>query len=168
MTPCVGSKIVKAKPMTKGKFLVEVKGEKSNLADTENQDGYLVEYPDGYQGWNEKEEFERCSRLLSDNEINFLLSGFEDLKYGAFTRKFDYYVTTKILGLAEAFAGTDPSGDAKETREDGYYVTYPNGHQSWTPKIKADEVYRKINQDEYELILEGHSSQEGVGSAKFD
>jgi hypothetical protein len=142
MKACVGTKIVKARPMS-------LNG-KSHGSEVEH--GYLVEYPDGYVGWNKKEEFERCSRELTEDEKDFVG---QTVLPGHAKSEWEFYITTKILELTEAVAGTDPSNDAKETKEDGYFVRYPNNHQSWSPKIKADQIYREINQQEYNLISDG-------------
>lgn len=151
MTPCVGSKIVKAKPMEKAEFKNTIKGEGDMMSAQENQDGYLVEYPDRYQGWNEKTEFERCSRKMTDDELSFVG---QTVIPGYSISDWEFYVTTKILGLQKDELITLDEKEGK-SKEDGYNVLYSNGHQSWTPKIKTDEVYRKINEQELTLIEKG-------------
>lgn len=37
-------------------------------SDRDGQEGYKIEYPDGYQSWCPEEEFERTSRKLSRTE----------------------------------------------------------------------------------------------------
>ena len=62
----VGTKIVRAKPMTDGDFNVVFK----NMAQKGKMDnpGYLVIYEDGYRSWSPKEVFERCYRRITDAE----------------------------------------------------------------------------------------------------
>lgn len=165
MKPCVGAKIVKAKPMDYYAFLeqvkdreVDVKGEET----PENAEGFLVEYPDGYQSWNVKHEFERCSRKLTEIEEGLIMEGND--KIGK-DDGFEFYVTTKILGLAKRVWGNAQTG---ETGEDGYSVLYPNGHESKTPAEKADEVYRVITQDEYSLIMDGLAEKSNPDQGESD
>lgn len=67
----VGTKIIKAKPMTSDDFKRE-KGQP--VGHDENQSGYRVEYEDGYVSWSPKSTFERCYRLLSQSEIHIVHS----------------------------------------------------------------------------------------------
>ena len=63
----VGSKIIKAKPMTSDQFQKEIKG----VEPDRNQEtvlGYLVEYPDSYLSWSPKEVFEEAYRKISLKE----------------------------------------------------------------------------------------------------
>ena len=62
----VGTKIVRAEPMTHGDFLMS----QNKLGGQETLgDGYRVQYEDGYISWSPKEVFERCYRELSVQEI---------------------------------------------------------------------------------------------------
>lgn len=67
----VGTKIIKAKPMTSDDFKIE-KGQ--SIGNDENQEGYRVQYDDGYVSWSPKSVFERCYRLLSQDEIRVVQS----------------------------------------------------------------------------------------------
>jgi hypothetical protein len=62
----VGTKIVKAEPMTFDEFK-KFKGQEIGLE--ENAQGYKVTYEDGYVSWSPKRVFEQCYRLLSNAEI---------------------------------------------------------------------------------------------------
>lgn len=65
MKKYIGTKMVNAEPMTKGEAFeknllktgVEVTAEEST------QDGYKVEYEDGYTSWSPKEVFEKAYKL---------------------------------------------------------------------------------------------------------
>ena len=61
----VGAKIIKAQPMTAHAFYTKVK---SQPYDSENQDGYMVEYPDNYKSWSPKAVFETAYREVSTPE----------------------------------------------------------------------------------------------------
>ena len=60
----VGVKLVEAEPMNKYEFLMNVKGEQC-LED--NEDGYMVVYPDGYKSWSPKKVFEKAYMTVGDN-----------------------------------------------------------------------------------------------------
>ena len=66
MLSYIGTKIVKAEPMSECTFLEEYKGE--DVTNRENQHGYLVEYEDGYKSWSPEETFERAYRVITDKE----------------------------------------------------------------------------------------------------
>lgn len=59
----IGSKIIKAKPMNHKDFM-----EKQGLQGSD-QEGYHVEYPDGYTSWSPKEVFEGAYREISTQEM---------------------------------------------------------------------------------------------------
>lgn len=65
MPAYIGTKIVKATPMTKEAFEIE-KG--NNDVGPIYHAGYKVIYPDGYESWSPKETFEAAYRLVSDDE----------------------------------------------------------------------------------------------------
>lgn len=65
----IGSKIIKARPMTKFQWLEsqgEVIGE--TVPNDENQAGYQVTYPDGYISWSPKGAFEIAYREITEAE----------------------------------------------------------------------------------------------------
>lgn len=67
----IGTKIVKAEPMTSDDFK-RFKGQTPGLE--ENAHGYKVVYDDGYTSWSPKAVFERCYRPLSNKEIHVVRS----------------------------------------------------------------------------------------------
>lgn len=67
----IGTKIIKAKPMVKAAF-DRMKGTACIVSNTE--EGYLVEYEDGYKSWSPKDTFERCYRELSVSEQALMVS----------------------------------------------------------------------------------------------
>ena len=61
----IGVKAIKAKPMTHNEYLEHIDSPYQYHCEDDNP-GYLVEYPDGYQSWSPKEAFDR-SHLELDN-----------------------------------------------------------------------------------------------------
>lgn len=71
MKSYIGVKIVKAKPGTmaeaqaiKSGCPAETQKRIFNQSEKENQEGYIVKYPDGYISWSPKEVFEKAYREL--------------------------------------------------------------------------------------------------------
>ena len=65
----IGSKLIRAFPMDEHAFLRDVKGQ--SVLDQENQHGYKVIYPDGYESWSPKEVFEVAYREVTNSEKKF-------------------------------------------------------------------------------------------------
>ena len=59
----IGVKIVEAKPMTRGDYN-EYRGWTIPKDEDPNDAGYLVVYPDGYESWCPKQQFEEANRLM--------------------------------------------------------------------------------------------------------
>ena len=57
----IGSKIIKARPMSHFAFLM-LKGKE--VSNHENAEGYLVEYQDNYQSWSPKNVFDNALSLI--------------------------------------------------------------------------------------------------------
>lgn len=64
MKQYIGTKIISAKPMTKGDFNKYKGYENPKSPDTK---GYMVVYPDGYESWSPAEVFEKAYLLLDVN-----------------------------------------------------------------------------------------------------
>jgi len=74
MQAFVGTKLIKAEPMSECKFLSEVKGQPLSPGQ-DDREGYLVVYPNpegDYKSWSPKEVFEQAYRPLSDREVEFV------------------------------------------------------------------------------------------------
>ena len=67
MKSYIGAKIIKAEEMDKLTFLEKIKGEEVNR-DNLSQEGYHVQYPDGYDSWSPKHVFEEAYREISEGE----------------------------------------------------------------------------------------------------
>lgn len=59
MQTFIGTKIVQAEPQNK---VVQTQGGAQNVL------GYKVVYSDGYVSWSPKSVFERCSRVITEEE----------------------------------------------------------------------------------------------------
>ena len=79
----VGSKIIKAEPMTEINFLWGFKRGVGAEKDTEDRPGYHVEYPDGYHSWSPKDTFETAYRLITDSELDLIMGRPETEQGGA-------------------------------------------------------------------------------------
>lgn len=54
------------------------------------------------------------------------------------------YIGTKIV-RASPSKGSDG--------RDGYFVTYPNGYESWSPKAVFEAAYRLISPEEKAIVI---------------
>ena len=70
MKSYIGCKIIKAIPMSSYEFNT-YRGIRKE--DSDNQDGYLVKYPDGYESWSPKHVFEEAYREVSDKEKQLII-----------------------------------------------------------------------------------------------
>lgn len=61
MKQYIGTKIIKAKAMTRGEYNT-VRGKVKPVGENPADDGYLVEYSDGYISWSPKKAFEEAYR----------------------------------------------------------------------------------------------------------
>ncbi len=66
----IGTKLLKAEPMTHGEYSIKKFGKPTDSEfskENVNSEGYLVEYADGYISWSPKEVFEKAYMEVSDN-----------------------------------------------------------------------------------------------------
>jgi len=70
----IGCKIIRAIPMTLGRFVAET-ARWHLMEDTnfhEDTRGYKVIYPDGYVSWSPKDTFEAAYRPVTEDELRLL------------------------------------------------------------------------------------------------
>jgi hypothetical protein len=67
----LGCKVIKASPMTRSQVEALIK---RTIGGDQDGDGYLVEYPDGYQSWSPKDVFETAYRELTTDEAELIES----------------------------------------------------------------------------------------------
>ncbi|WP_300347574.1 Gp49 family protein [Clostridium sp.] len=67
MQSYISTKLVKAKPMTRGKYN-KYRGWTIPANENPSDEGYLIEYQDGYISWCPKEQFEKYNLKVDDNK----------------------------------------------------------------------------------------------------
>lgn len=72
MNTYIGTKIIRAKPMTHQQFQRERSAVVAPESDDPPVEGYLVEYADGYVSWSPKAQFDEAYVLVGDIEGNCL------------------------------------------------------------------------------------------------
>ena len=74
MKAYIGTKIIKAELMGKNEFENKLKGGNYDLS-LDDDPGYHVQYPDGYDSWKTKTEFEEVYRPVSADEKLLMTDG---------------------------------------------------------------------------------------------
>jgi len=69
MKKYIGTKVIEAKPMNRGEYNA-YKGWQIPADENPVDEGYLVKYPDGYESWSPKKQFEEAYRAF-DEGMNF-------------------------------------------------------------------------------------------------
>lgn len=85
----IGTKIIQAEPMDEFTFIQKVKKE-IITHDQENQHGYHVLYPDGYNSWSPKVVFENAYREITFSELELIILGASLDIDGKLEEFFDY------------------------------------------------------------------------------
>lgn len=67
MQKYIGSKLVEAKEMTRGEYN-KYRGWKIPKNENPEEEGYFIQYPDGYLTWSPKNIFERAYLAVEDNK----------------------------------------------------------------------------------------------------
>lgn len=119
MQEYIGTKLIKAEPMTRGEY-AKLSGRNSIMTEkgeSEADEGYHVRYEDGYESWSPKIVFERAYQKFSSmnfgNALELLKQGFKVARIGWNGKgMFLYYVpaaayppSTEIA--KKAFSGED-------------------------------------------------------------
>ncbi len=77
MKKYIGTKTIKAMPMTKSEAEIALS---RSLADAKGgEDGYLIEYKDGYNSWSPKETFEQAYKV-ADTHLDRMRIEYADVK----------------------------------------------------------------------------------------
>ena len=109
----IGTKVVKAEPMTMTEAQKVLGRELTQSAIEEN--GYLVEYENGYKSWSPKSVFEKAYRELSvmnfGNALSVLKSGYPVRRANWSGNKFLYFVPSAsysaMTDIAKSIADED-------------------------------------------------------------
>ena len=67
MQSYISTKLIKAKPMTRGEYN-KFRGWDIPKNENPNDEGYLIQYPDGYISWCPKKQFEESNLKVDDNK----------------------------------------------------------------------------------------------------
>lgn len=67
MKKYIGTKLVEAKPMTRGEYGAAI-GKPITVGPNPGEGGYLVRYADGYESWSPKDVFEKAYLKVDDNK----------------------------------------------------------------------------------------------------
>ena len=88
MQEYIGTKLIKAEPMTRGEY-AKLSGRNSIMTEkgeSETDEGYHVRYEDGYESWSPKLVFERAYQKYSSmnfgNALELLKQGFKVARIG--------------------------------------------------------------------------------------
>lgn len=88
MQEYIGTKLIKAEPMTRGEY-AKLSGRNSIMTEkgeSETDEGYHVRYEDGYESWSPKIVFERAYQKFSSmnfgNALELLKQGFKVARIG--------------------------------------------------------------------------------------
>lgn len=116
MKTYIGTKIIKAKPATmaeaqaiKSGIPVEDSKKMFRNSGTKDQDGYVVEYENGYISWSPKEAFEKAYRAV--NEGMPFGSAIELMKKGCKVKRQGWNGKNQYIELASAISYTNPVGE---------------------------------------------------------
>lgn len=113
MKKYIGTKTVMAEPMTKSEA---EKVLNRSLADAKGgEDGYLVEYPDGYKSWSPKETFEQAYKI-ADTHLDRMRIEYDQLK--------QRYLRLKDFGLSEQFRMLHPEQRKQMERQGHLMLEY--------------------------------------------
>ena len=69
MKTYIGCKIIQGRPMSHNEFLTAIKGKQ---AIDDDESGYMVVYPDGYESWSPTFAFESAYREIIPGELELL------------------------------------------------------------------------------------------------
>ncbi len=85
MKQYIGTKIINAKPMTRGEYNA-FRGWPLPNDENPNDEGYIVNYPDGYISWSPKKPFEnaykQCDNMTFGLAVEALKKGFRVARKG--------------------------------------------------------------------------------------
>lgn len=124
MQTYIGTKIIKAKPMTRDAAEALLG---RNVGGDKTGDGYLVEYEGGYQAWGPKDAFEDAYRLTSGMPFGLAL---EALKKGKRVARAGWngkgmylFLTSSIEFNTKAdLSEFNPTRDANETGDNAAFI----------------------------------------------
>ena len=106
----IGTKMIKAKPMTRGEY-AELSGRNSiqtEKGESCSDEGYFIRYPDGYQSWSPKEAFENAYRKSGEMTFGHAL---EALKHGEKVARTGWNGKNQYIQLATCISYKTTDGE---------------------------------------------------------
>lgn len=143
MEKYIGTKMVKAAPMTRGAYN-EYRGWAIPADENPSDEGYLIEYPDGYISWSPKTQFEDtyrdCMGMTFGIALELLKKGVKVAREG-WNGKGMFIVCQK--GYPQGIPCNKQTADAWGMNEGDLFVCNPylqiknvdSSHSMWVPSI---------------------------------
>ena len=159
MKKYIGTKTIMAMPMAKSeaekvlnRSLYDAKG---------GEDGYLVEYPDGYKSWSPKETFEEAYKV-ADTYLDRMRIEYADVK--------ERILKLNTFMMSEEFRGMPMEKQAKLQSQCGAMSAYV---EILGKRIDEDKMEQKRKEEEQAVIAENKRLESLVGltiveSGKYD
>lgn len=113
----IGTKMIKAKPMTRGEY-AELSGRNSiqtEKGESCSDEGYFIRYPDGYQSWSPKKQFEDAYRKSGEMTFGH---AFEALKHGDRVARTGWNGKNQYIQLATCISYKTTDGEIINAEHD--------------------------------------------------
>ena len=114
MKTYIGTKIIEAKPMTRGDYNV-FRGWKIPEDENPEDRGYLVKYPDGYISWSPKEVFEEAYRECDSMPFGLAI---EAMKKGKRVKRKGWNGKNQYIQLATGISYKSADGEIVNCEHD--------------------------------------------------
>ena len=114
MKTYIGTKIIEAKPMTRGDYNI-FRGWKIPENENPEDGGYLVKYPDGYISWSPKEVFEEAYRECDSMPFGLAV---EAMKKGKRVKRKGWNGKNQYIQLAAGISYKSADGEIVNCEHD--------------------------------------------------
>lgn len=114
MKTYIGTKIIEAKPMTRGDYNI-FRGWKIPENENPEDGGYLVKYPDGYISWSPKEVFEEAYRECDSMPFGLAV---EAMKKGKRVKRKGWNGKNQYIQLATGISYKSADGEIVNCEHD--------------------------------------------------
>lgn len=143
MKQYIGTKIIKAEAMTRGEYNIK-RGWKIPADENPAEEGYIVEYSDGYISWSPKKQFEEAYRLCDNMTFGLAI---EALKKGLKVARKGWNGKGMFVVYQKAYPKGIPcnkqTAEAWGLKEGDLFVCNPylqiknvdGSHSMWVPSI---------------------------------
>ena len=114
MKKYIGTKIIEAKPMTRGDYNI-FRGWKIPENENPEDEGYLVKYPDGYISWSPTEVFEEAYRECDSMPVGLAV---EAMKKGKRVKRKGWNGKNQYIQLATGISYKSADGEIVNCEHD--------------------------------------------------